>query len=61
MNWIAQMNSYMTFLKLLKITGHLIVVTQRQGNIKEIIQAPTNNAKRKLACKERSRMGNEIF
>ena len=55
------MNSYVIFLKLLKIIGRLIVVTRRQGNIKERIQAPTNNAKRKLACEERPRLGNEFF
>tara|TARA_Y100000766_G_scaffold53181_1_gene43069 strand:- start:182 stop:340 length:159 start_codon:yes stop_codon:yes gene_type:complete len=44
-NLIAQMNSYVIFLKLLKIVGQQIVVIQRQGSIREIIQAPTENAK----------------
>jgi len=45
MSLIAQMNSYVISLKLLKIDGHQIVVIQRLGSIKEIIQAPTENAK----------------
>ena len=61
MRLIAQTNSYVISLKLLKIDGHQIVVIQRLGSIKEIIQAPTENAKWKLACEKRSNLGNEIF
>tara|TARA_Y100000746_G_scaffold187917_1_gene166995 strand:- start:395 stop:514 length:120 start_codon:yes stop_codon:yes gene_type:complete len=39
------MNLYVTFLKLLKIGGLQVVVIQRQGSIKEIIQALINNEK----------------
>ena len=50
------MNSYVTSLKLLKIVGHQIVVIQTLGSIKEIIQAPTENAKWKLACEKKDRV-----
>ncbi len=58
---IAQMNSYVIFLKLLKIVGRQIVVIQRLGSIKEIIQTPTENAKLKLACDKNIESGNEFF
>jgi len=52
MNLIAQMHSFVISLKLLKIDGHQIVVIQRHVSIKEIIQAPTENARLKLAYKK---------
>jgi len=45
MSLIAPMNSYVISLRLLKVFGHQIAVIRKQGCIKVIIQAPTENEK----------------
>ena len=58
---IAQTNSYEIFLKLWEIVCYQIVFIQRQGSMKQRIQAHTKNAEFKLPCEKRPDLFNEVF